>query len=111
MKGVWFIKYWGGGGFTKSGVPDILCCVCGRFLAIEVKASNGHPTELQCSTLSKIDEAGGMAILLYPDHETLFKNMIDCIVAGDIYNAQYNYSIFKKRTEKEWESLKNRYTT
>lgn len=24
--GCWFLKYWGGGGFTKSGIPDLLVC-------------------------------------------------------------------------------------
>lgn len=26
----YFIKYWGGGEFTKAGVPDILACCNGR---------------------------------------------------------------------------------
>ena len=30
----YFIKYWGGGEFTKAGVPDILACCNGRFLGI-----------------------------------------------------------------------------
>lgn len=33
----YFIKYWGGGEFTKAGVPDILACCNGRFLGIEVR--------------------------------------------------------------------------
>ena len=40
----WFIKYWGGGEYTKAGVPDILCCCKGAFLGIEVKSKSGMKT-------------------------------------------------------------------
>ena len=36
--GCWFLKYWGGAAYTKSGIPDILACCNGKFLGIEVKA-------------------------------------------------------------------------
>lgn len=35
--GCWFLKYWGGAAYTKSGIPDILACCEGFFLGIEVK--------------------------------------------------------------------------
>jgi len=34
-------------GFGRSGVPDIVCCVSGKFLAIECKANGNKPTALQ----------------------------------------------------------------
>lgn len=72
----WFIKYWGGGAFTKSGIPDLLCCVNGYFVAVELKAPNGKVSEIQKHVINKINEAGGIAIALYPkDYET-FKSMI-----------------------------------
>ena len=37
-EGCWYVKYWGGGQYTKKGVPDILACCNGRFIGIEVKA-------------------------------------------------------------------------
>lgn len=37
--GCWFLKYWGGAAYTKSGIPDILACCNGKFLGIEVKVS------------------------------------------------------------------------
>ena len=83
----YFIKYWGGGEFTKAGVPDILACCNGRFLGIEVKAKNGKPSPLQIHNLKKIDEAGGYGILLYPDHFELFKNFIDCLKVDDANTA------------------------
>jgi hypothetical protein len=100
--GCYFIKYWGGGEFTKAGVPDILCCCNGYFIGIEVKAPNGKPSPLQIHNLKKIDESGGYGVLLYPKDMTLFKNFIDCIQAGDEENTSFNYGIFKKAIS-EWE--------
>lgn len=75
-QGAWFIKYWAGSQFTKAGVPDILACVDGHFVAVEVKAQNGKPSELQLHTINKIREAGGFAIVLYPSGFNQFKQFI-----------------------------------
>lgn len=75
-EGAWFVKYWGGGEYTKAGVPDILACVNGLFLAVELKSPNGRPSVLQVVTLKKIREAYGIAVLLYPKDFTIFKNMV-----------------------------------
>lgn len=89
--GCYFIKYWGGGEFTKAGVPDIIACCNGKFLGIEVKAPNGKPSPLQIHNLKKIDEAGGYAVLLYPDQFELFKLMLSNIRkladGGDAYKV------------------------
>lgn len=50
---------------TDSGVSDILCCVNGRFVAIELKADKGKPTPLQLLFLSKVTKAGGIARVCY----------------------------------------------
>lgn len=96
-KECWFLKYWGGAAYTKSGIPDILACCNGKFLGIEVKAPNGKPSALQLYNLKKIDEAGGLAILLYPKDFELFKNFVDCLMVGDGENALHNYDILKGR--------------
>lgn len=75
-EGGWFIKYWAGSQFTKSGIPDILACVNGYFVAIEVKGPNGKPSELQLHTIKKIREAGGFAFVLYPSGFDEFKDFI-----------------------------------
>jgi Holliday junction resolvase len=62
--------------FTKSGIPDILACVNGYFVGIEVKAQNGKPSELQLYNVQKIREAGGFAIILYPSAFSKFKEFI-----------------------------------
>ena len=70
-EGAWFVKYFGCA-FTKSGVPDLLCCVKGKFVAIEVKAENGRLSELQKYNLEEIRKAGGIALAVKPsDFENL----------------------------------------
>ena len=53
-----------GTGYGNSGVPDFLCCVNGRFLAIEAKAGKGTTTALQEKNLREIREAGGTAMVI-----------------------------------------------
>lgn len=72
----WFLKYWAGSQFTKSGIPDLLICCNGKFIAVEVKAENGRVAELQKWNIKKIQEAGGIAIVLYPSQFEEFKKLI-----------------------------------
>lgn len=74
--GCWFVKYFANR-MTKSGVPDILACVNGFFVGIEVKAQNGSPSELQLWNRDKIREANGISIVVYPDQWEDFTLMID----------------------------------
>lgn len=77
-RGCWHVKFFANK-FTRVGVPDILACVNGYFLGIEVKASDGHPSELQIWNRDKIREAGGYSIVLYPDQFDLFKEFIESL--------------------------------
>lgn len=66
-----------GNAYTVSGTPDILACVNGYFIAIEVKAPNGKPTELQLNKIAKIRKAGGLAYVAYPSAWEELKDIID----------------------------------
>lgn len=50
-----------GGIYGVSGIPDIICCYKGKFMAFEVKTPQGKLSKLQEITLNRINEAGGMA--------------------------------------------------
>ena len=78
----YFIKYWAGSQFTKSGVPDILACVNGFFVGIEVKAPNGKPSELQLHNIEKIREAGGFAFVVYPSGFDDLKKILNDLRLG-----------------------------
>ena len=75
-QGCWCLKYWGGGQFTKAGIPDLLICCNGYFVAAEIKAERGHPSDLQLWNIEKIKEAGGIALVLYPKDFEEFKELI-----------------------------------
>lgn len=98
--GCWFLKYWGGAAYTKSGIPDILVCCKGQFMGIEVKAPDGKPSDLQIYNLRQIDRAGGLAILLYPKDYDMFKRLVD-----DPDNKKL-YEVLKSRW-KHFESIIN----
>ena len=51
-------------GYGRSGVPDIVCCYHGKFLAIECKAGTNKPTELQEREIQAIWAANGEAIVV-----------------------------------------------
>jgi Holliday junction resolvase len=51
-------------GFGRAGIPDIICCFGGRFIAIECKAGKGVTTALQDRELAAIRTAGGMAMVI-----------------------------------------------
>jgi len=76
VQNIWFVKYWGGGQFTKAGVPDILACVNGHFVGIELKAETGRLSRLQEYTLARIKETGGQAFVLRPSGFAAFKGFI-----------------------------------
>lgn len=86
-QGAWFIKYWAGSKFTKDGIPDILACVTGHFVAIEVKASNGRPSELQKYHVREINDSGGYAVILYPQDWELFKKLVNYLINEEYYEA------------------------
>ena len=50
-----------GGMYGTAGIPDIICCYCGRFVAFEVKTETGKLTKLQEVTIRRIKEAKGQA--------------------------------------------------
>lgn len=66
------------GGFGKSGIPDFICCVGGRFLAIECKAPGKHPTALQRERIDEITQAGGHAFV-YDGNEQVLANILRTI--------------------------------
>ena len=74
--GAYFIKTHGDR-FSRVGTPDILACVNGRFVAVEVKAENGKPSELQLYHIKQIKKAGGLACVLYPKDFEKFKTKME----------------------------------
>lgn len=81
-KGCYRVKYFGCS-YSESGTPDILACVNGYFLAIEVKAQTGKPSELQLEKINQIRKAGGFAFVAYPSAWDKLKDIIDGLLTDD----------------------------
>ena len=81
LPNTWFFKYWAGP-YSKAGIPDIIACVNGYFVAIEVKAENGQPSKLQERNIKGIKECRGQAYILYPKDFEGFKNDIRKLIGG-----------------------------
>ena len=65
------------------GTPDILGCIAGAFVAIELKQSaTAHIDALQRHELYRIGEAGGVAMVMHPD------NMEELFAALEGYGAE-----------------------
>ena len=65
-----------GTGYGNSGVPDFLCCVNGKFVAIEAKAGKGEATALQLKNLRDINNAGGYTLIIRESNLEYLTNVI-----------------------------------
>lgn len=51
-----------GGTYGKKGIPDILVCYKGRYIAIEAKTHEGKFSKWQNTRKAQIEAAGGIVI-------------------------------------------------
>ena len=72
------------GGFGKSGVPDIICCYRGRFVAIECKAGNNKTTALQDKNIEDIIKQGGIALIVNEANANTIGAVLTVSIAPDI---------------------------
>jgi|TARA_B000000557_G_scaffold259842_1_gene256304 Holliday junction resolvase len=66
-EGVWYYNPQAGP-FGRSGIPDKVAIVSGRFVGMECKADKTKkPTALQIKCMKEIEMAGGKCFLVYDD--------------------------------------------
>ena len=70
-------------GYGRSGVPDIIACVNGRFLAIECKAGGNKPTALQVREIENIRSAGGVAVVVNEENWDMVPELIRKLKVGE----------------------------
>lgn len=63
---------------TVAGIPDLIVCMNGKFLALELKDNTGQLSEPQKKNIRAIVGAGGIAIELRTIEE-LFKALYACL--------------------------------
>ncbi|EPR07993.1 VRR-NUC domain-containing protein [Ruminiclostridium papyrosolvens] len=69
-----------GGMYGTAGIPDIICCIGGKFVAFEVKTASGKLTKLQEATIKKINEAKGKAykVTSVLEVKIILENLKEC---------------------------------
>lgn len=69
---VFMFKHWGGP-FSPAGIPDLIICLRGHFVAFEVKLpkDQSKPSRIQLETIDDIRRAGGCARIVRSIDEAL----------------------------------------
>lgn len=49
---------------NKLGTPDILACINGKFIGLEVKTTKGKATEIQLYQMAEIVRCGGISAVV-----------------------------------------------
>lgn len=70
------------GGYGRSGVPDFICCVRGKFLAIECKAGDARPTALQVREMDRITQAGGVSFVINENLLSTLERNLHCLTSS-----------------------------
>ncbi len=83
----WFLKTWGGG-YQKSGIPDLLLCVNGFFISAELKGDTGKPSDLQLKNTAAINGSNGIGLVLYPKGFEQFKNIVKGVKKCNVHIAE-----------------------
>lgn len=71
------------GGYGRSGIPDIIACLKGHFIAIECKAGFNTTTQLQERELKAIAAAGGITLVIREDTIDLLRQELRRIKYGE----------------------------
>jgi hypothetical protein len=74
------------GGMGQHGIPDFICCVRGKFFAIECKVSDKRGvTNLQALQLSRINNAGGHTLVIFDSDDSfnLLESYLHMMVTGN----------------------------
>jgi Holliday junction resolvase len=66
-------------GMGRAGVPDIIACHEGRFVAIECKAGKGKTTALQDRELNAIAAAGGFTFVARETNLEELREELECL--------------------------------
>ena len=87
----YYEKRWGGG-YSKKGLPDMHISVNFINVEVELKASNGVPSDLQKQKIVQINNSSSIGMILYPEGFEQFKRIIRGLKnCNSIPIAEFNY--------------------
>ena len=64
---------------VKSGLPDMRIVVNGLALEVELKDTNGTPSELQKHNIRQINRSTGLGFVLYPEGFPKFQKIVKVV--------------------------------
>lgn len=72
------------GRFMRAGIPDLICCVKGLFVAIEIKRPDGKgvTSALQEINIEQIKKSGGIAVVM--DNYIEFTKFVDKLLECEV---------------------------
>jgi hypothetical protein len=79
-------------GYGSSGVPDIVTCINGKFIAVECKAAGNKPTALQKKNLNGLVAAGGYGFVVDDTSIGVFILTMDNVVNGKVTPQVFDYT-------------------
>lgn len=62
--GIWYVRT-NSHGYGRKGIPDVLACYRGKFVAIEAKVAPDKPSPWQQREIADIQLSGGVALVIY----------------------------------------------
>lgn len=67
VKGIggWWLNFHGGDPYMPRGLPDIIGCYRGRFVAFEVKRPGEAPRKIQGKVMRTLKAAGALTAVVY----------------------------------------------
>ena len=74
-------------GYGRAGIPDIIGCCLGRFIAIECKAGKNTTTALQERELQRITDAGGFSFIANEHNQDELRGHLLCLTQSTSPNA------------------------
>ena len=86
----YYEKRWGGGIYTKKGLPDMHIVVNGINVDAEIKAPFGKPSELQKHNVVQINQSGSISMVLYPEGFESFKKIVEGLIQCKCHIQELN---------------------
>ena len=76
-QGGWSFKVMGNA-FQEAGIPDVIGCINGKLIALEIKSSRGKASDMQLYKIKLISQAGGYARVVSPKNwEQIKKELLE----------------------------------
>ncbi|MFX4242627.1 VRR-NUC domain-containing protein [Aliarcobacter butzleri] len=66
---------------NRNGCPDVICCLNGRFIALEVKTDKGIVSKLQEHNIKQIKNSGGIAEVVRSVDDV--EKIVECLNSND----------------------------